>query len=510
MQSERRFRVEILLGCGALVLALWALIALLVYQAQRHAVESGVASGRNLARTLAEYQDSSVRAIDLSLRQLREHWLREPSTFDQAVATQEDHLRKEKVVQVAVLGADGAISYSRLPQPGPLNFSDREYFKVQKTRGTDELFISAPVMGRVTRQWAIQVTRPVLDAEKRFAGVIILAVPPPALELMLQDIALGNQGVILLSRGDGTILARSGGLERTETASLAGAPGLAGDGAASGEFRGPGRFDGVERFFAWRRLQNYPLTVYVGQGIDTVLEPYYRDRNLLLGGGALGTVLLLTVALLLVMRERERARFVEERERLVLELHDSSIQSIYAIGLTLESARRMLEKDRSAAERAIAEAGANLNLVIQDLRTFITAERRGPYSEQEFRAEIERMLPPAAEGVPRFAVEIEPGIVATLPPRQATHLLRIAREALSNVVRHAGAKSARLALWRDGERVRLEVSDDGVGLGARADAALGMGLHHIDARARKLRGRAQIQGAPNQGTRIAVEFPHRA
>ena len=119
------------------------------------------------------------------------------------------------------------------------------------------------------------------------------------------------------------------------------------------------------------------------------------------------------------------------------------------------------------------------------------------------------MLPPAGQG-PSFALDIDRAVVSSLAPQQATHLLRIAREAVSNIVRHAAARSARISLARDGERVRLEVSDDGVGLPARGEAQLGMGLHHIEARARKLRGRASFDAAPDQGTRVAVEFPHRA
>ena len=48
------------------------------------------------------------------------------------------------------------------------------------------------------------------------------------------------------------------------------------------------------------------------------------------------------------------------------------------------------------------------------------------------------------------------------------------------------------------------------GIGAQAEARLGMGLHHIEARARRLRGNARIEAAPQHGTRVAVEFPHRA
>lgn len=511
MGTSGRLRLEILAGCAILLLGLWAGIALLVVQAHRQAVDSAVANGRNLARSLAEYEDSSVRAIDLSLRQLREDWMRDPAGFDQAVGRHEDHLRKERVVQVAVIDRDAWISYSRLPQPTQRqNFADREYFHVQKNRGTDELYISAPVMGRVTQQWAIQITRPLFDADKRFAGVIIVAVPPPALEVVLQDIQLGAHGAIMLARGDGTILARSGGLPREAGATLAGWPGLGDNAPPSGDFRAPSRVDGVERFYAYRKLQNYPLTIFLGQGVDTVLRPYYRDRNVLLGAGALATILLLALAALLVARARERARFVEERERVMLELHDSSIQSIYAIGLTLESCRRMLEKSPAQAAQALADAGANLNLVIQDLRAFITGERHGAYSEQEFMSEIGRIVPPADQGAPRFSVDVDRALVADLTPRQAEHVLRIAREAVSNVVRHANARNARLVLQRRGDRGRLEVSDDGIGISAQGEDRLGLGLHHIEARARKLRGSASFQGLPAQGTRVAVEFPCRS
>lgn len=510
MGTSSPLRLEILAGGAILLLGLWAGIAFLLYQARGQAVDNAVVNGRNLARILAEYQDSSVRAIDLSLQQLREHWLRDPATFDDAVARHEDHLRKENVIQVAVIDRDAWITYSRLPrsQP-PQNFADREYYQVLKRRATDELYISAPVLGRVTKQWAIQLTRPLFDADQRFAGIIIVAVPPPALEPVLQDIRLGEHGVVMLARPDGTMLARSRGLTDAREVTLAGWPGLGDDSPASGAFRAASRVDGVERFYAYRKLQNYPLTVFLGQGSEAVLAPYYRDRNLLLGGGVFASVLLLALGALLVARARERARFLEERERVMLELHDSSIQSIYAIGLTLENSRRLLEKDPARAAGALADAGADLNLVIQDLRAFITGKRPGPYSEEEFMAEIERMVPRPEQGGPKFSIDVERALIGRLSPEQAEHVLRIAREAVSNIVRHAGAKNARLGLQRREDRVRLEVSDDGAGIAPQAEDRLGLGLHHIQARARKLRGKVGFEALPAGGTRVVVEFPLR-
>ncbi len=512
MPLRDRLRFEILAGLGVVTLAVWTVIALVLYHAHGQAVERAGAAGRNIARSLAAYEDSSIRAIDLSLRQLREHWMRDPASFDAAVARQEEHLKQEKVIQVAVVDRDGWTRYSRLPRGTQLNFADRDYFNIQKSRGTDELHVSTPVMGRVTRQWAIQITRPLFEPDNQFAGVIVMAVPPPALEMVFKDIDLGRDGVITLARADGAILARTGDLANASEVSLAGLPGLGDDAPAAGEFWAPGKVDGVERLFSYRRLQNYALTVFVGQGIDAALAPYYRQRSSLVAGGIGATLLLFAVAFLLIARMQERARFLEERERLMLELHDGCIQSIYGIGLTLENSRRLLQKAPADAERSIAEAGASLNLVIQDLRAFIGAERSAPYTEQEFMAEIERLLPRADANGPRFAVQVDRAIIGRLSAREATHLLRIAREAVSNIVRHANASTACLTLQRRGDAVCLEVSDDGVGIAERAGApvGLGLGLHHIQARARKLHGRASVIAVPNQGTRIAVEFPYRA
>lgn len=507
MRRSPPLRFEILGVFAAVAVALWIGVALLAYQAHGQALEAATAAGRNVARSLAEYEASSIRAIDLGLHLLRDEWLRNPAAFDAAVARQEQHLKKEKVIQVAVLDRDGWIAYSRLPQRERLSFADRDYFQVQKARGTDELYVSEPVMGRVTRQWAIQFTRPIRDARGEFAGVMIVAVPPPALESVYNEIDLGREGFVTLARADGTVLARTGGLAKVAGFSLAGSPALADTAAPAGEFRGPAQVDGVERLFSYRKLPDYPLTVFVAQGMDAALAAYYRHRNLLLAGGGAATVLLLAVALLLIGRARERARYLEERERMMLELHDGCIQSIYAIGLGLESCRRLIDTDRAQAARSLAEAGASLNLVIQDLRSFITGERRAAYTEEQFMAEIERLIPQLGDAAPRFSVQVDRSVIGNLTGEEAEHVLRIAREAVSNIVRHANARHARLALERRGEAIRLEVSDDGIGIAPQAPAPLGLGLHHIQARARKLRGSARVVSRPAEGTRVAVEFP---
>jgi len=504
VRAKAKLKREFLATFACAALCMWAAIGWLLYRSHEQAITIATADRHNLARSLAEYQESSVRAIDLSLRVLRDEWQRAPASFNAAVARHEDYLNKEQVIQIAVADRDGNLAYSRLPQQVRGSFADREYFQVQKKRDHDELHISEPVMGRITKRWAIQMTRRLLDGQGRFAGLIIVAVPPPGLEQVYGDIRLGDKGLITLAREDGQILALTGGVAQAQRRSLAGMPGLQADSPRTGDFRGAGP-DGAERFYSYRRLSGYPLTVYVAQGAETVLAPYLEQRSVLLGGGLLGTLMLAALALLGVSRALERRRFLDERERLMLDLHDSCIQSIYAIGLGLESCRRMIDRDPRRAVDALADAGASLNLVIQDLRSFIAGTPQPPRSEEEFLAELRRAVP--EQGGPALSFEIERDALEALSADQALHVQRIAREALSNVVRHANARTVRLSLVSHAENIRLDVSDDGSGIAAGRGERLGLGLHHIQARARKLGGRASVDSAPGEGTRIAVDFP---
>src|SRR5689334_3632387 len=173
----------------ALVAAgLWLTIALVLRQARHDALTAAEATGLHVSRVIAEYEAASLRAIDLSLRQLRADWQRDPKSLDASVAAHEQYLKGEGLVQVAIVGADGWTRYSRLPMDKPLNFADRDYFQYQQTSGRDEMHISAPVMGRVTGRWAIQITRPIRNASGEFDGLIVAAMPPPALESMYREL----------------------------------------------------------------------------------------------------------------------------------------------------------------------------------------------------------------------------------------------------------------------------------------------------------------------------------
>lgn len=320
--SLSRIRLRFFTVFGVVALALWAAIGLALQAAEREAMERARADGRNLARGLAEYVSSAVRTIDLSLLHLRESWSERPSSFAEHVARHQKDLKHEFFGQVTVVKPDGRVAFSYLPDPQRVDLSDRQYFKVHNEGSADELYISEPFRGRLSGKWIIQFTRAIYARQGKFAGVLVMTVPPPALERIYQDIELGNGAAIVLVRQDGQILAHSRDLATAATVSLAGVPELTRDDTSGAEARRKAKIDGIERLYRYQKVPGYPLTIIVGQSVEGILAGYRAQRATYLASGLFLTALLLAVTLLLVSRrhdkeaaDRSRARFEAELRR---------------------------------------------------------------------------------------------------------------------------------------------------------------------------------------------------
>jgi PAS domain S-box-containing protein len=308
---------------GIAILALWMAIAFALQTAEREALEKASAEGRNLARSLAEHVASSVRTIDLVLLHLRAEWVDSAARFRDHVARQQEDAKRELVSDITVVTANGRLAYSSAPGSQRVDLSDRRYFSLHKERSADGLQISAPLLSRLTGEWIIQFTRPIFDRQKQFAGVLVLSVPPPALERVYNDIELGPGATITLVRPDGQILARSQDFARASTVSLADIQGLGANDAPAGEYRRQARTDGVERLYRYQKVPGYPLTVFVGQSVDTVLAPYRAQRATYLVSGLFATVLLLAITLLLFARRRNKEEADRRRAQIEADLHQS-------------------------------------------------------------------------------------------------------------------------------------------------------------------------------------------
>jgi PAS domain S-box-containing protein len=207
--------------------------------------------------------------------------------------------------------------------------------------------------------------------------------------------------------------------------------------------------------------------------------------------------------------EQRLRRSLEERVRIGRDLHDGIIQSIYAVGLSLRECQRLLREDPTAAAARLQGSVADLNGVIREVRGFIEGLEPEALKGSELRTALETMAQGlAAVASVRFTIEVDPDAANRLAPRQVGQLLQIAREALTNTVRHSGAQTAQLQLAGTPDAVTLEVRDDGRGFEPATVQAGCLGLRNLQARARDLGGRTVIDAAPRRGTIVRVTLPN--
>ena len=302
---------------------LWGAIWISLQTVHSESIDHAAAEGRNLARIISENEASSIQSIDLLVKVFCNAWIRDPAVFSETIEQHRELLKKSSILQIAVIGADGRVAFSNIPGWTPVDLSDRQHFKIHKERGTDEMFISSPVLGRVSLQWTIQFTRPIFDKNKKFAGVLVASIPPPALERNYRNFDLGEGAVVTLVRFDGQVMGRSNEFDKSVVVSLANTYGLRPEDPATGEYRRASRIDGVERLFLYEKVGSYPLSVYVGQRLETILAPYHRLRITYLIAGALATVLMMVVSLLIVSRFRRDEEAQKNRMRLEAALRQS-------------------------------------------------------------------------------------------------------------------------------------------------------------------------------------------
>jgi PAS domain S-box-containing protein len=201
-------------------------------------------------------------------------------------------------------------------------------------------------------------------------------------------------------------------------------------------------------------------------------------------------------------------QLIEEREQLAQDLHDGIIQSIYAAGLGLEEARRLVQEGSSSAVAQIRTVVGDLNSLIEDVRNHIVRKPREITNGQHLKLALERLVrvlstSPTIE----ITAVIDRCAADRLLPAEATHVYYIAAEALSNAVRHSQARHCVLALRMVRGAVRLEVLDNGRGFDPSLSHQEGHGLRNLSGRAAKLGTQLRIVSSPGAGVRLVIDLP---
>ncbi len=200
---------------------------------------------------------------------------------------------------------------------------------------------------------------------------------------------------------------------------------------------------------------------------------------------------------------------LEERERIGMDLHDGVIQSIYAVGLSLELSRLVLDEDIEEARNHITAALEGLNNTIRDIRSYIMDLQPGRIQDEPLASALDRLVREfRANTLVQVNLDVASDIDEGVTDNSRLALFHITQEALANVAKHAHASAVTVKLGRLHDRVLLTVEDNGAGFDSDKIGGIpGHGLSNMAVRTRSLGGELTVTSAPGEGTRVRAVIP---
>ena len=313
------------LACGLSILTV-AAVAWLACQADLAQVKAGLDTANRLnAKGYAKFVALNLSMVDGELTGLREARLNGRKLPPQSVLDARLKALGGLLMQVFVADVNGLVVDSSLGLPkAAVSIADRPYFLAVKNNPLDELFISQPMLGRVSKKLSLQLMRPILTPDGRFNGAVVASIDPEVLKAYFTGLkALDNQGALTIIGTDGIVRFRldvkgfSAGQDFRASPRW---PELVAQPA--GVFEQPGLLDGVLRRVAFHQVDGQPLLVTVAAGVTAQLSSFDARWTLVWGLVlALAAVLAVVAATITKLAKAQRCaiRLLEQNRLQAIE-----------------------------------------------------------------------------------------------------------------------------------------------------------------------------------------------
>jgi NO-binding membrane sensor protein with MHYT domain/signal transduction histidine kinase len=550
---------------AALIITLWVAAAMSVYDAREAAMEHARSETRNLSAAFADEVSHVLDGVTSSMEIVAQRMRANPGHYDIYAWASEIPILSGATIQGGIIGPDGWLIGTTLdPAPAPLDLSDREHVRVHMAGQVTGLFISKPVLGRVSKQITINVTRRVDDKNGKFLGIIIFSLSPAQLTSVHKTIDLGPRGVITLSGLDDNVIRAR--FSRDSPDGLAGVgQSLAGGGRPTmagapdrGTFTRVGVVDKVERLYAYSRVPHYPLVATVGFDLVAVLAASRTDALTDYGFSGAATLLLIGLAGYLIREIRIRATREADLAATNLELIDSTqraeaaneAKSLFLANMSHELRTPLnaiigfsqIIRDQTFGAEAMTQyriyagdictSGERLLRLIVDILDMAKVESGKLELEDDIAIPLDLVdgclseLRLAIEGK-QLEVRVEPVAGLPLIRVDAHRLVQVLTNLLTNAVKFTpkGGQVAVVIGCVSGKGVYFEIKDNGIGMSgeeiaialkpfSQVDNSLiksyegtGLGLPLAKRLIELHGGRMTIESAPGRGTTVRVTMP---
>jgi PAS domain S-box-containing protein len=222
---------------------------------------------------------------------------------------------------------------------------------------------------------------------------------------------------------------------------------------------------------------------------------------------ALANQATLAIELTRLSEQSRQAAVTAERNRMARDVHDTLAQGFTGVILQLEAAEDAASRGLGAeATEHQARAAAMARAGLAEARRSVMALRPQALENRDLAKALGELLSRMTDGTPVLADFTQRGTLHLLPVGWDEQLLRIGQEAVTNALRHAGARRLAIELTIDGGELRLDVRDDGRGFDPTIQSD-GAGLAGIRDRVAAMRGRVRIDSTSGAGTVVTATVP---
>ncbi len=540
----RKAAFVLLAFAALLIIAVWSAAFVEIASERRRTEEDAFKDAETFARAYEEHTARTIIAADQSARFLQYQYEHRGARFDMNDYLASGVLATDIFNLFSIVDANGDVVASSKPFT-PVNLSDREHIRVHKMNASNKLFISKPVLGRVSNKWSMQLTRRLNNRAGEFDGVVVVSIDPFYFSRVYRDFTASRNGLVSLVGADGIVRARQLGSEASvgqDLSSSATFKRILETG--SGKVRAPSMIDGTDRYLTYRKVEGFPLYIVVGLSIDEVMSSVEEYKRMVHNMAWLTTVLVVLFTGLLLRTitrieasRQEAIRANAAKSQFLANMsHELRTPLNGILGYSELLSLEVTNPEHLKFAHAIHTSGNHLLALVNavlDIEKVASGTMEARYANENFAALLQEVRDGHRSNAMGKGLELDLQIDPSIPGVVTCDRVKVV-QVLNNLVHNAikftdrGYVRIHAGLREEGgnRMVAVEVADSGPGIppalhesifekfvqadgsDSRAHQGTGLGLALAKELATLMGGRIDLKSTPPNGATFTFLLPN--